>query len=93
VGYARFFKAVLEDKLAGAGTDAVDVYHVVGKLFLFGIDLHGLIDDPFFKDHDFNIIVERDTGVVHLIDANLYDYTGIGRVRGRIGATLPGGPM
>jgi len=50
---------------------------VVGKLSLFGCDIHKLFSSPFFKNHDFVIIENRISGIKYAVDPTIHDYLGI----------------
>jgi len=54
--------------------------HQVAKLDLLGLDLHQFFNSSFFKDHDFNEIIDLDTGAKVSIDASVSDYLWIDRV-------------
>ena len=84
VGYSAFFKATLEELLEGHHIEDVEVYHVFGKVYLAGINLHRFTSRDFFKDHDYNIVVDRLSGNAYFVDSSLHDMTGIGFVRGSI---------
>jgi hypothetical protein len=84
VGYSAMFNSVanylikqndLEDKYESS--------HLVGRLKFMGIDVHRLFDDPFFRDHDFNAIVNLDTGEIINIDPTVNDYLRISRISRR----------
>lgn len=82
VGYARLFAASLEavnDAIGQGRTLSPSV--LIGELSLFGQSLHQLTDDPFWRDHDYNKVVNLKTGEVYFLDATLYDYSGIKWVR------------
>ena len=82
IGYARLYDEELGDLLDKHGLGGrYQLHRVVGKLRVLGLDIHRLIDDPFFRDHDFNLIEDRLTGELIAVDPGLYDYLGIRRVR------------
>ncbi len=81
VGYAAFFKSVFEDVSRDQKRD-LTVYHVVGKLHFLGIDIHPLFSSEFFKDHDYNIIVDHQNKRMYFVDPSLHDFLGIGFVNG-----------
>ena len=58
--------------------------HLIGKLDLFGMDLHESLDNPFFKDHDFNRIENLQTGEIIYIDPSINDYLGIKAVASKV---------
>lgn len=81
VGYAAVFASVATYYLSLGGLQhEFEVSHQLGKLNFLGFDLHQFSDNPFFKDHDFNIILNKKTGEVLAIDASVYDYLGVDRV-------------
>lgn len=51
--------------------------HKIGQLDFLGINLHQFFENPFFKDHDFNIIKNLETGKEVSIDPSISDYLGI----------------
>lgn len=53
------------------------VEHKIGKLDFMGFDLHKLFDNPFFKDHDFNIIKDIKSRKEILFDPSVSDILGI----------------
>ncbi|MBR9922545.1 MAG: hypothetical protein GYB31_17040 [Bacteroidetes bacterium] len=82
VGYARMFNAIAnylirENDLG----DQIIAQHKIGKLSLWGIDLHSIINRPFFQDHDYNEIKDLHTGESLFVDPSLSDYLGIDFVR------------
>lgn len=81
VGYAAMFATIgnyiLQEK---ALTETYKINHVVGTLELFGENIHDLFKSPFFKDHDYNEIIDKQTGERLYVDPSLYDYTWINRV-------------
>jgi len=52
----------------------------IGKLDLFGENIHSYIKSPFFKNHDFVIIMNITTQEKIIIDPSLYDYLMIEKV-------------
>jgi len=82
IGYGNFFKHRLQFQLKnGELVDQYELQQWRGKLYILGWDLHSLFDDPFWKDHDFNIIIDKKTGEQIAVDATLFDYSGIRKVR------------
>lgn len=74
VGYARLFAAILDR------ADVDDRFHqeiLTGKISLFGQSLHQLTNDPFWSDHDYNKIVDVNSGAVLFLDVTLFDYFGV----------------
>ena len=84
VGYSAMFNSIADYLIEQ--NDLEDEYessHLVGRLRFMGIDIHRLFDDPFFKDHDFNEILNLDTGERISIDPTVNDYSRIRRVSRR----------
>lgn len=75
VGYASLFNSIgnyiLEQQQL---TDLYQFSHLVGKLHFLGCDIHQFIDNPFFKNHDFNVIKNLKTGQQIYVDPSLSDY-------------------
>ena len=84
IGYSAFFKATLEELLERKDIEYVEVQHAVSEVYLAGINLHQFTSRDFFKDHDYNIVVDRLSGNAYFVDSSLHDMTGIGFVRGSI---------
>lgn len=83
IGYAAFFSAtcqalLLQNHLEGKYA----VRHSRGHLTFLGMDVHRWFHSPFFKDHDFNVIENLETGEKIYVDASTYDVLGIGYVSG-----------
>ncbi len=81
VGYSAMFNSIanylisknkLENKIVAE--------HKIGQLKLFGINLHKFFESSFFRDHDFNEIIDKKTGNKIFIDPSLSDYLRITRV-------------
>lgn len=75
IGYASLFNSIgnyiIEKQKM---TDKYEFIHLVGKLDVFGYNVHKLINSPFFKDHDFNEIKYKQTGQSKFVDPSLRDY-------------------
>jgi len=81
IGYSAMFNSITnhiirKEKL----NDTFEATHKVGKLTLFGTDLHKFFKSSFFKTHDFNTIKNLKTGEVISIDPSMSDYLRIKRV-------------
>lgn len=75
VGYAAFFASVCNAVLARSGlADDWAAKPQIGALYLLGVNIHRYFKTPFFKDHDFDRIVNRQTGEEILVDPTVYDY-------------------
>ena len=79
-GYAALFARILAVLVEDRGlTDRYEVRHVRGIQRFLGIDFqtNDLMPPPY-RDHDFVIVVDRESDAVVLAaDPNLYDYFGI----------------
>ncbi len=79
VGYAALYSAVANYLINKAESqNRFQSKHLVGKLDFLGIDLNALFTSPFYKNHDYNLIEDKKTGVVLLIDPSLDDYLYLG---------------
>ena len=75
VGYSALFASLLREDIECSGISKIwAVQHGVGKIHLFGFNLHSLFNSPFFRDHDFVILENMDSGEVIKIDPVVYDY-------------------
>lgn len=75
VGYAALFQAIATLLIQQNGLeDQIEVRHVVGKIHFLGVDLHQIIQHPFFKNHDFNQLHNLKTGELLYTDTSVYDY-------------------
>lgn len=78
IGYSSLFNSIgnhiiKEQKM----TDKYEFVHWVGKLTVFGYNVHTITNNSFFKDHDFNEIKDKKTGKIKFVDPSLSDYLGI----------------
>lgn len=75
VGYAAFFVTACNYlfKENGMG-DTWSAHQHIGQLYCFGTNVHPFFSTPFFKDHDFVIIQNWQTGEQIAVDPNMYDY-------------------
>lgn len=84
VGYSRLFAAVVTEVLTHLPAEhQLEQQHYVGQLHLWGYNLHGLTDSPFWADHDFNCVSDSNSNVEICVDPTLYDYLGVRRVISR----------
>ena len=75
VGYASFFKTVCNYLFKKLNFDNNwSITQRIGKLYIFGINIHGFFSSPFFKDHDFVTIENIKTGEKFAIDPTISDY-------------------
>ncbi|QHI36063.1 hypothetical protein IMCC3317_14160 [Kordia antarctica] len=81
IGYSSLFNAVGNYILQQQNlSETYEFRHVVGKMKFLGYDIHNIFKSPFFKDHDYNEIINKKIGAKHYVDPSLYDYTWINRV-------------
>ncbi len=81
IGYAAFFATTCNYLFEKNGLENTWIAEPQkGQLYLFGQNVHPYISTPFFKDHDFVIILNKVTGEVMAVDPTVDDYLGIGRV-------------
>ncbi|MCC6724288.1 MAG: hypothetical protein IT258_07220 [Saprospiraceae bacterium] len=81
MGYAAYFSTVCERLIKRAGlVERYRVKHLRAKISFLGFDLHHLTNDPFFKDHDYNMVEDLKTGSKVFVDASTKDVLGIGFV-------------
>ncbi|MBK8565904.1 MAG: hypothetical protein IPN76_21810 [Saprospiraceae bacterium] len=82
VGYAAYFNAVCHQLIERAGLEKrYRVQHLRAKITFLGFDLHQLSNSPFFKDHDYNMVEDLQTGERFFVDASTKDVLGIGFVK------------
>ncbi|MCF8244283.1 MAG: hypothetical protein K9J37_05715 [Saprospiraceae bacterium] len=82
-GYAAFFNTTCQTLLRKEKLEnRFRVKHLRGKLTVLGFDLHQLTSSPFFRDHDYNVVEDLETGKKLYMDASLQDVIGIGYVNG-----------
>ena len=75
VGYASFFAAVSQYLIIKNNlSDTWVVKHRIGKIFFLGINVHNYFNSPFFSDHDFVTIENKNTGEILAIDPTVNDY-------------------
>lgn len=83
IGYAALFNSIANYLIRENELDhIIRAEHKIGKLALVGIDLHQFFSSPFFKDHDFNELMDLQTGAVFLVDPSVSDYLWINEVSG-----------
>jgi hypothetical protein len=81
IGYSALFNAVGNYIVQQQNlSETYEFKHLVGKMKFLGYDIHTIFKSPFFKDHDYNEIVHKNTGEKQYTDPSLYDYTWIDRV-------------
>lgn len=83
IGYAAFFSTNCQALLQQNHLEGkYAVRHLRGHLSFLGMNVHPWFHSPFFKDHDYNVIENLETGEKIFVDASTYDLLGIGYVAG-----------
>ncbi|MBK6835259.1 MAG: hypothetical protein IPG89_13700 [Bacteroidetes bacterium] len=78
IGYAGFYASICNYLLKKYHLDKEwKATSVVGKLNLFGYDIHKLFSSPFFKDHDFVVIENKISRIKYAVDPTIHDYLGV----------------
>ncbi len=78
VGYSSLFNSIGEYLINTQKENGKYRFnHLVGRLNFLGINLNQYFTDPFFRDHDYNEIVNLETGRSIYVDPTICDYLGI----------------
>lgn len=78
IGYAALFKGLMDFAIQKKGwSKKYECRHYVGKIWYGEKEVNAYFNDPFFKDHDFNVIRNKQTGKELAVDPSLYEYLGI----------------
>jgi hypothetical protein len=81
IGYSSFFNSLMEQAFAELKwTKRYNCKHYVGKIWMGKQNINALFKNPFFKDHDFNIINDLQDNSQIAVDPSLYEYLGVQRV-------------
>lgn len=81
IGYSALFNSLMNYTLSERKlNNNYECYHYVGKIYYADQNINSLFNDPFFKDHDFNIIKNIKQNNSIAVDPSLYEYLGIKRV-------------
>jgi hypothetical protein len=84
IGYSAVFNSIMNHLIqVNRKSDSVKAQHLVGGLEFIGVDLHQFIESPFFKDHDFNKVVDLQTGEEFYVDPSVSDILRINRIKAR----------
>lgn len=82
IGYAAFLAAVIRYELRQQGlSNEWEVHHQVGNVYFLGRNINRLMKSAFFRDHDFVTVENTQTGETVALDATVYDYLKINRIR------------
>jgi len=81
LGYSHMFNSIVNHVIKKYKLqDKIKAKHKIGQLEFLGLDLHSIFKSPFFKDHDYNVIEDLNTGEIIVIDPSVSDFLGIHRV-------------
>ena len=81
IGYSAMFNSIANYLIKKNQLESkIEVQHKIGQLYLLGIDIHQFFDSPFFRDHDFNEIKNKETGEVISVDPSVSDYLWINSI-------------
>ncbi len=75
VGYASFYSTICNYLFKKYNLD--DTWSAkpqIGQLYLFNNNIHKYFSSPFFKDHDFVIIENKETKEIFSVDPTINDY-------------------
>ena len=78
VGYAAFFTTTCNYLLKKYDlADQWTAKRRIGQLYFLGTNIHPYFPTPFFKDHDFVTIENKETGEILAVDPTVKDYLSI----------------
>lgn len=78
VGYAAFFATTCNYLLKKQGlADTWEAKPQIGQLYCLGINVHPYFHSPFFKDHDFVTIENKNSKQIWAVDPTVHDYLGV----------------
>ncbi len=81
IGYSALFHCVASYLLDKRGFSAsVKSEHKVAQLHFLGFNVHKLLKDPAFKNHDYNVITDNLNSKKYVIDPTLSANLGIKKV-------------
>lgn len=82
IGYSAFLASVIQFKLKQSGLENEwKVQHNVGEIYLVNENINRHFNSGFFRDHDFVTVENVKTNETIGIDATLYDYFRIERIK------------
>lgn len=81
IGYSALFNSISNYLITKQHLNKdFETKHLIGELDFLGINLHNFFENPFYKNHDFNLIKNKKTGETIYIDPSLSDYFFIDRI-------------
>ncbi len=82
VGYARFMVVCIQQLCKTEfEQQQLSISRARGRLHFMGFDLHRLFSSPFWKDHDYVMIIDRAQPQVLGYDPVLYDYLDVSSIK------------
>ncbi len=82
IGYSAFLASVIQFKLKQSGLqNDWKVHHNVGEIYLMNENINRHFNSGFFKDHDFVTVENVKTKETIGVDATVYDYFRIERIK------------
>ena len=80
IGYSALFNSIAKYLIKQQNEEnKIQTRHLIGKVEFLGMDVHQISDNPFFKDHDFNVIEDLETGEKIYFDPSVSDVLKIKR--------------
>lgn len=84
IGYSAMYNSIVNYLIVNNGLEKeIEAKHLVGEIDIFGINLHQFFTSSFFRDHDFNVVINKRTGEQIFIDPSVSDYLRINRISKR----------
>jgi hypothetical protein len=82
IGYSNSYNSIATYliKQSGQAKKYKSIHHK-GQLYLFGENIHKYFSSSFFKDHDFNQLINLKTGEIITVDPSVSDYLLIDEVQ------------
>ncbi len=75
IGYSSLFNSIGNYIIQKQDlTEKYEFIHLIGKLDFLGYDIHKLFNSPFFRNHDYNEILNKKSNERKFIDPSLSDY-------------------
>lgn len=82
IGYSAFLASVIQFKLKQSGLqNDWKVHHNVGEIYLMNENINRHFNSGFFRDHDFVTVENVKTKEIIGVDATVYDYFRIDRIK------------
>lgn len=83
IGYSAFFSATCNYLLDKYGYSSKWTSKpLIGQIYFINTNIHNYFKSSFFKDHDYNVIINSETGERFYVDPTINDYFKIDYVAG-----------